>query len=162
MSGRATKAGPFGQVPVSAACDRELGPVTPLAVLVVLCRSRDNETGISRMAIDTMARILGSNERSVQRGLRKLEARRHVEVIPQFRNGRQITSLYRVLYWPLPDLSEADAGDHESNAKGSPTGDTPESAGEARMASAPRVTESVTPPAESPVGGTVSVTPTAP
>jgi hypothetical protein len=159
MIGRAKKGGPFAQVPVSAACDRELGPVTPLAVLIVLCKARDNETGISRIKVDTIAKRLRTNERSVQRALRKLEARQHIEVIPQFRNGRQITNLYQVLYWPLPDLPEANAGEGASNGGMQPSGDKQESIGEALKASVPRVTESVTPPPKATVGVTETDTP---
>lgn len=98
--------GTFGVVPVRAACDRRLGQVTPLHVLVVLGMYRNTMTGECYPSVGTIAAHLGITRRSVQRHLDSLVEFGHLVIVPQKRikGGGQASNRYVLLFTPLEGL----------------------------------------------------------
>ena len=117
---RVPKDGTWAMSPAAAACDRELGQVTPLHVLTLLCKYRNAETGECFPSIGRLARDLGlADRRSIQRHIDKLVERGYVVVLPRRTgDGRTNTSnAYVVLYPPLA-LPENPGQDDDGGGEG--------------------------------------------
>ena len=118
---RAPATGTWAMLPAAAACDRELGQVTPLHVLTMLCKYRNTQTGECFPSMKRLARDLGvKDRRSVQRHIDSLVACGYVVVLPRrTKDGRNQTSnAYVVLYPPL--LLPDDAGQEDEGTGGGP------------------------------------------
>jgi len=93
--------GSYSIVSAAAACDRDLGKVTPFVVLALLGKYRNAKTTECFPSHATLAARLGIDRRSVQRHLDKLVDRGYLVILPRRGAEGQTSNAYVALFPPL-------------------------------------------------------------